>query len=109
MENHKPLSEETNINLAFSLEASATLWNRIFEGFESDITLVSRFEGNNKEAIRLLYKFGSLIRKKYKKCMVEPKNYGIVIKTSVDESEREFIDEWINLMRSLQTDMINCL
>ena len=109
MENLKPSSKKADINLAFSLEASATLWNRIFEGFESDTVLVSRFEGSNQRAIKLLYKFGALIQKKHKKCRVEPKKYGIVIKTEVDERQSEVIDGWIDLMKNLKTEMINCL
>ncbi|NIQ13744.1 MAG: hypothetical protein GTO02_04870 [Candidatus Dadabacteria bacterium] len=105
MENIHLSEQETNINLSFSLEASATLWNRIFEGFESDITLVSRFEGSNIKAIKILYKFGSLVQNKHKLCKVEPKKYGIVIKTKVDEDNKIFIDNWINLMKNLKEEM----
>ena len=107
MRNIIPEKQESDINLSFSLEASATLWNRIFEGFESDITLVSRFEGNNNKVIQILYKFGSLIQNKHKICKVEPKKYGIVIKTEVDETNDEFINNWIELMKNLKEEMRN--
>lgn len=105
----KETPEKDLINLSFYLEPSATLWNRIFEGFESEVTLVSRFEGKNRKSVHVLYKFGSMIQKKFKNCKVEPKSYGIIIIREVDESEKEFINEWIELMKSLRCEILNCI
>lgn len=107
MTTHDSCAKQSLINLSFSLEASATLWNRIFEGFESDVTLVSRFETTDNKTKKVLYKFGSLIQNKHKMCKVEPKNYGIVIKTDVDEDNKEFINNWIQLMKNLREEIGN--
>lgn len=97
------------IDLSFHLESTATLWNRIFEGFESDVTLVSRFETKDKKSLQLLYRFGSMIQKKFTNCKVEPKSYGIVIIRDIDEDQKEFISEWINLMKSLKCEITDCI
>lgn len=103
------LPKKESINLSFQLESNATLWNRIFEGFESEVTLISRFEAKDKKTLRLLYRFGSIIQKRFKSCKVEPKSYGIVIIREVDEEQKEFINEWIDLMKNLRGEIINCI
>ncbi len=103
------IPEKAQIDLSFQLESSATLWDRIFEGFESEVTLVSRFEAKDKKSLKLLYRFGSKIQKKFKTCKVEPKSYGIVIIRDIDEEQKEFINEWIDLMKSLRCEIVNCI
>ena len=95
------------INLNFSIESSSGLWNKIFEGFDQDSVLTSRFEGNSQRSIKLLYRFGSLLRKKYTECEVEPRNYGIVIKRNVNENSEEEVNDWINLMENLRKEIIS--
>lgn len=96
----------TPINLSFGMESSSCLWNKIFEGFDQDSILTTRFEGNSPESIELLYRFGALIRRQHKDCKVEPRNYGIIIKRQISEDDKEFIDEWMKLMKNLKNEIL---
>jgi len=98
------------INLNFSLESSSGLWNKIFEGFDQDTVLTSRFEGTTQKSINLLYRFGSLLRKKYTKCVIEPREYGIIIKRTINDGDEQEVNEWIRLMENLKEEIIslNC-
>ena len=98
-----------SIILSFHMESSATLWNRIFEGFSSEMVLVSRFEGKDKKVLEILYRFGSLVVKRYGKCAVEPRVYGIVIKKDVSDETEEEINEWMDLMHRLRREIIGVL
>ena len=105
----KEKKEPGEIVLSFHMESSATLWNRIFEGFSSDMVLVSRFEGRDRKALEVLYRFGSIVTQRYGKCFVEPRVYGIVIKKDVSNETDEMINEWMELMRSLHRKIIEVL
>ncbi len=94
------------ISLNFSIESSSGLWNKIFEGFDQDTVLTSRFEGNSQKSINLLYRFGSLVRKKYSNCEVEPRNYGIIIKRKINDKNKKELDDWILLMENLKEEII---
>jgi hypothetical protein len=94
------------INLNFAIESSSCLWNKIFEGFDQDTVLTSRFEGNSQKSINLLYRFGSLLRKKHSDCIIEPRNYGIIIKRNVTENDEDEVNDWIRLMENLKNEMI---
>lgn len=109
MNNVNKLPEKDIINLSFYLEPSATLWNRIFEGFEPEVKLVSRFEGKSSKSLQVLHRFGSKINRRFKNCTVEPKSYGIIIIREVDEKEKEFINEWIELMKNLRAEIAGCI
>ena len=98
-----------SVILSFHMESSATLWNRIFEGFSSEMVLVSRFEGKNRKALEILYRFGSMVAERYGKCAVEPRVYGIVIKKDVSDETEEMINEWMDLMRRLRHEIIEVL
>ena len=98
-----------SIILSFHMESSATLWNRIFEGFSSEMVLVSRFEGKDRKALEILYRFGSMIAERYAKCVVEPRVYGIVIKKDVSDETEETVNEWMDLMRRLHHEIIGVL
>ncbi len=98
-----------SIILSFHMESSATLWNRIFEGFSSEMVLVSRFEGKDRKALEILYRFGSIVAERYGKCAVEPRVYGIVIKKDVSDETEEMINEWMDLMRRLRHEIIGVL
>jgi len=95
------------IKLNFSIDSSSGLWNRIFEGFDQDTVLTSRFEGNSQKSINFLYHFGSLLRKKHTDFIIEPRKYGIVIKHNVNEKDENEVNEWIHLMEKLKSEMIN--
>jgi len=95
------------INLNFAIESSSGLWNKIFEGFDQDSVLTSRFEGNSQKSINLLYRFGSLLSKKHSDCTIEPRNYGIIIKRNINEDNEEVINDWISLMENLKKEMIS--
>jgi len=105
----KEKKDPESIILSFHMESSATLWNRIFEGFSSEMVLVSRFEGKNRKALDILYRFGSIVAEKYGKCAVEPRVYGIVIKKDVSDEPDETINEWMDLMRRLRHEIIEVL
>ncbi len=93
------------INLNFAIESSTGLWNKIFEGFDQDSVLTSRFEGSSQKSIKLLYRFGALLRKKRSDCIVEPRNYGIVIKRNINENDEDEVNSRIRLMESLKKEM----
>ena len=95
------------VNLSFGIESSSGLWNKIFEGFDQDTVLTSRFEGDSPRTIELLYRLGSLLKSKYKNCSVETRDYGIVIKKNIDERNKDQVDEWMNLMKSIKSELIN--
>ena len=105
----KEKKDPESIILSFHMESSATLWNRIFEGFSSEMVLVSRFEGKDRNALDILYRFGSIVAEKYGKCAVEPRVYGIVIKKDVSDEPEETINEWMDLMRRLRHEIIEVL
>lgn len=93
------------IELTFSMESSGTLWNVIFEGFDQDVVLVSKFTGHEPKAVNALYRFGFLICEKYKNCKVEPKDSGIEIRKSLPENDFELVNKWTNLMESVRDEM----
>ncbi len=98
-----------SVILSFHMESSATLWNRIFEGFSSEMVLVSRFEGKDRRALEILYRFGSMVAERHGKCAVEPRAYGIVIKKDVSEESEETVNGWMDLMRRLHREIIGVL
>jgi hypothetical protein len=108
-EKTKREKDPESIILSFHMESSATLWNRIFEGFSSEMVLVSRFEGKSRKALEILYRFGSMVAERYGKCAVEPRVYGIVIKKDVSDETEEAINEWMDLMRRLRHEIIGVL
>ena len=105
----KEKKDPGSVILSFHMESSATLWNRIFEGFSSEMVLVSRFEGKDRKALEILYRFGSMVAKRYRKCAVEPRVYGIVIKKDVSDETEETINEWMDLMRKLRHEITGFL
>lgn len=105
----KEKKDSESVILSFHMESNATLWNRVFEGFSSEMVLVSRFEGKDRKALNILYRFGSMIAERYGKCDVEPRVYGIVIKKDVSDEPEETINEWMDLMRRLRHEIIEVL
>ena len=93
------------IDLTFSMEASGTLWNLIFEGFDQDVVLVSKFRGRDPKAVNALYRFGFMICERYKDCRVEPKESGIEIRKSFPENDFEVVGQWTKLMESVKDEM----
>ncbi len=109
LQENKEKKDQENVVLSFHMESSATLWNRIFEGFSSEMVLVSRFEGKDRKALEILYRFGSMVAKRHGKCTVEPRVYGIVIKKDVSDETEETINEWMDLMRKLHREIVGVL
>ena len=101
----KSLSEPRSIDLSFAMESSSSLWNLIFEGFDQEVVLVSRFVGNDPDAIGRLYRFGDILSKRYKDCSVEVKESGIEIKKLLPENDLSVVHQWIELMRSMRREM----
>lgn len=95
------------IDLSFSMESSGTLWNVIFEGFDQEVVLVSKFTSHDSKTINALYRFGYLIFERYKDCKVEPKESGIEIRKSLPENDFELVDEWTRLMENVREEMLN--
>ena len=93
------------IDLKFSMESSGTLWNLIFEGFDQEVVLVSKFTGHDPKAVNALYRFGFMICERYKDCKVEPKDKGIEIRKSLPENDFEVVDQWTRLMESVRDEM----
>ena len=96
-----------SVNLTFAIESSAGLWNKIFEGFDQDTVLTSRFEGNSPHTVEVLYKLGSLVKNRYKNCSIEKRSYGIMIKRKIDDSDQKQVNEWISLMKSIKSEIVN--
>jgi hypothetical protein len=97
------------INLTFGLESQASLWNIVFEGFDQEVVLISRFEGKDIEAIRILYRFGAIVEDKYKDCQVEPTGIGLEIKKKLPTNDLAIIRQWTELMYSIREEMANLL
>lgn len=96
----------SSINLSFEVESSAGHWNKIFEGFDQDTILTSRFESSSPKSIELLYKLCSFTGKTHKSYSIETRDYGIIIKKAINSKDEKFIKEWINLMKNLRTEII---
>jgi hypothetical protein len=94
-----------SIKLSFGLDSNASLWNVVFEGFDQEVVLVSRFEGKELDAIRILYRFGAIIEKKYKGCQVEPTGSGLLIKKKLPTNDLSMIREWTELMWTIREEM----
>jgi hypothetical protein len=105
MNQTKRLKQSDFIDLSFSLESQAPLWNIVFEGFDQEVVLVSRFEGKYVEAIRILYRFGAILEEKYKDCEVEPTSSGLVIKKRFPTNDLSLIREWTELMYKIREEM----
>lgn len=101
----QPNKEVDFIRLSFGLDSNASLWNVVFEGFDQEVVLVSRFEGRELEAIRILYRFGAIIEKKYKDCQVEPTGSGLLIKKKLPTNDLSLIREWTELMCNIREEM----
>lgn len=97
------------IDLSFAMESSASLWNVIFEGFDQEVVLVSKFTGKEPRAVNTLYRFGILISERYKDCKVEPRNSGIQISKSLPENDIALVSEWTDLMESVRKEMNKCM
>ena len=93
------------IDLSFAMESSASLWNVIFEGFDQEVVLVSKFTGREPGAVSALYRFGFLICERYKDCKVEPKGSGIEIRKSLPENDLGLVGGWTDLMESVREEM----
>jgi len=96
-----------SVNLTFAIESSTGLWNKIFEGFDQDTVLTSRFEGDSPRTIEVLYRLGTLVQSKYKNCSIETRDYGIIIKKSIDDRDQEQVNSWMDLMKSIKSEIVN--
>ncbi|MEM7007826.1 MAG: hypothetical protein AAF462_01685 [Thermodesulfobacteriota bacterium] len=105
----QPPIETDIIDLTFAMEANSSLWNIIFEGFDQEVVLVSKFTSKEPKAINTLYRFGFLICERYKDCKVEPKNSGIEIRKSLPENDFDLVGEWTALMESVCEEMKKCV
>lgn len=88
------------------MESGASLWNIIFEGFDQEVVLVSKFVGRDLSAVATLYQFGTILGRKYKDCKVAVTSSGIEIKKSLPENDLLLIREWTGLMEIIREEMI---
>ncbi|MGI9554323.1 MAG: hypothetical protein ACR2NC_05300 [Thermodesulfobacteriota bacterium] len=95
------------VNLTFGIESSTGLWNKIFEGFDQDTVLTSRFEGDSPRTIEVLYKLGSMVNSKFKNCTIETRDYGIIIKRAIDDKDQNQVNDWMELMKSIKSEIVN--
>jgi len=95
------------IKLSFTLDSNATLWNVIFEGFDQDITLVSKFVGNDQNSVRTLYEFGNILKDKNKIFKVEIINTGITIKTYLPRNDKNLVEMWTKYMNYIMEEIVN--
>ncbi len=94
-----------NIGLRFVLESGSSLWNVIFEGFDQEVVLVSRFESKEPEVINTLYRFAIIIKKRYSYCTVELKSNGIEIKKAIADNDITLVREWTKLMHKIREEI----
>lgn len=97
------------IKLSFGLESSSSLWNIVFEGFDQDVILISRFEGNDLKSRDLLNRFGYILNKKYPGCVVDPTESGFSIKKSFPMNDISIIREWSAFMNSIREEIIGLI
>ncbi|MFQ5786556.1 MAG: hypothetical protein ACE5H1_01110 [Thermodesulfobacteriota bacterium] len=100
------LDKSCPIKLSFGMESSSSLWNIVFEGFDQDVVLISRFEGNDLEAINLLCRFGNILRKNYPSCIVEASKSGLSIKKKFPKNDLSKISEWSELMKNIREQIV---
>lgn len=101
----KESSQSDSIDLSFGMESSVSLWNHIFEGFDQEVVLVSKFVGKDPGSVDRLYKFGSILSKKYKGCKIEVKDRGIVIKKLLPTNDLSVVHQWTDLMKSIRREI----
>ncbi|MGH7889727.1 MAG: hypothetical protein ACRENF_04170 [Thermodesulfobacteriota bacterium] len=101
----QPEKQADFIKLSFGLDSNASLWNVVFEGFDQEVVLVSRFEGREIEAIRILYRFGAIVGERYKDCQVKPTGSGLLIKKKLPTNDLSIIRQWTELMYSIREEM----
>ena len=103
------MPRETNgpdlIALTFGMESSTSLWNIIFEGFDQEVILVSRFAGKDSSAIDTLYKFGKILGKEYKGCYIKTTCTGIEIKKPLPKNDFSLVNEWTCLMENIREEI----
>lgn len=95
--------------LTFGMESSASLWNVVFEGFDQQVVLVSRFTGRDERVVSTLYEFGDIIGRKYKDCKVRATRTGIEIKKPFPRNDVSLLNEWTGLMESIREEMTKFL
>lgn len=94
------------VKLTFGLESSASLWNIVFEGFDQDVVVIARFEGQDLRSKDLLNRFGSILTKRYPDCVIDPTGSGLSIKKSFPIYDTSIIREWSALMNSIREEII---
>jgi hypothetical protein len=97
------------IKLSFGLESSASLWNIVFEGFDQDVILISKFEGKDLKSRDLLNRFARILKKKYPGCVVEPIESGLSIKKSFPVNDISVVRAWSDLMASIREEMLSLI
>jgi hypothetical protein len=95
------------INLSFGLESNASLWSIVFKGFDEEVIFISRFEGKDVEAIKILHKFGVILKGNYKDCQMELTHSGLVVKKTLPTNDLSIIREWAELMYNVREEMAN--
>ena len=98
--------ESDRITLSFGMESGASLWSLVFEGFDQEIVLVSRFSGADGGTVKALYSFGAKINESYKDCRVKPTRTGIEIRKTLPENDASVISEWMGLMKNVRDEIL---
>jgi len=98
--------EPDMITLSFGMESGASLWSLVFEGFDQEIILVSRFSGADGGTVNALYRFGAKINESSKDCRVKPTRTGIEIRKTLPENDASLISEWMGLMENVRDEIL---
>jgi len=101
------MKQESHINLKFCLESRSTLWNVIFEGFDQEVIIVSKFYGNNIKTIKILHKFAVMIQNRFKDWYIETDDHGIVIRKLLPNNSSAIVNKWEILMFDLRDNINN--
>jgi len=94
------------IKLSFGMESSSSLWNIVFEGFDQDMVLISKFEGNDPKAINILNRFGEILGEKYSDCIVVTSKRGLLIKKLFHKNDLSKISQWSELMNNIREEIV---
>lgn len=97
------------VNLSFGLESNASLWSIVFKGFDEEVVLISRFEGSELEATRILHRYGIILRGNYKDCQLEFTNSGLIIKKTLPTNDLSIIRKWSELMYNIREEVASLI
>lgn len=87
------------------MESRSTLWNVIFEGFDQEVILVTRLYSSSPKNIHILQNFAVKIQYRFKDCLIDIVDNGIVIKKLLPNNDVGLVNKWENLMIDIKNNI----